>query len=79
MWKTLNPSEKVLPGDSIRYRSDPRHLASVKERVYDVVKADLHYFEIVLRYDEECGNEPEREIVKYMDIGYHIYLEIWIV
>jgi hypothetical protein len=77
MWKTLKPGEKVLPGDTIRYRSDPRHLTSVQDRVYDVVKTDLHYFEIALRCDKECGNEPEREVVKYMDIGYHLSLEIW--
>ena len=60
MWKTLKPGEKVLPGDTIRYRSDPRHLTSVQDRVYDVVKTDLHYFEIALRCDKECGNEPKR-------------------
>ena len=77
MWKTLKPGEKVLPGNVIRYRSDPRHLTSVQDRVYDVVKTDLHYFEIALRSDKECGHVPEREILKYMDIGYHINLEIW--
>jgi hypothetical protein len=77
MWKTLKPGEKVLPGNVIRYRSDPRHLTSVQDRVYDVVKTDLHYFEIALKCDKECGNEPKREIVKYMDVGYHISLEIW--
>jgi hypothetical protein len=77
MWKTLKPGEKVLPGNVIRYRSDPRHLTSVQDRVYDVVKTDQHYFEIALRCDKECGNEPEKEILKYMDIGYHINLEIW--
>lgn len=77
MWKTLKSGEKVLAGNMIRYRSDPSHRTAVQDRVYDVVKTDLHYFEIATRCDEACGNEPERNIIKYMDIGYHINLEIW--
>jgi hypothetical protein len=77
MWKTLKAGDEVLPGDSIRIRLDPSHRTSVQDRVYDVVKTDMHYFEIVHRCDSECGNEPERKVVKYMDIGYHIRLEIW--
>jgi hypothetical protein len=77
MWKSLNPGDKVLPGDTIRYRSGSPRLTSSQDKIYDVVKTDQHYFEIVVRADKEGGDEPERKILKYMDVGYHVSLEIW--
>jgi len=77
MWKSLNPGEKVLEGDTIRYKSVASSLSSSKEKIYDVVKVDLHYFEIALKSDNEDSTAPARQIIKYMDIGYHIGVEIW--
>lgn len=77
MWKALNPGEKVLTGDTIRYRSRSSHLTASQDKIYEVVKTDLHYFEIAVRAENEAGGEPDRKIIKYMDVGYHISLEIW--
>jgi len=77
MWKPLNPGDKVLTGDTIRYRSGSPRLTSSQDKIYDVVKTDLHYFEMVVKADMHSSDEPDRKIVKYMDVGYHISLEIW--
>lgn len=77
MWKSLHPGAKVLKGDTIRYKPDSSNLSSSKEKIYEVVKVDLHYFEIALKPDRENNEEPDRKIIKYMDIGYHIGLEVW--
>ena len=77
MWKSLDPGEKVYAGNTIRYRSSLSFLKSSLNKIYDVVKTDLHYFEIEARADEADSNEPDRRVIKYMDVGYHINLEIW--
>jgi hypothetical protein len=77
MWKSLNPGEKVHAGDTVRYRSSSLFLMSYLNKIYDVVKADSHYFEIKIRDDKADSNEPDRKVIKYMDVGYHISLEIW--
>jgi len=89
MWKSLNPGDKVLTGDIIRYRSGSPRLTSSQDKVYEVGKTDLHYFEMIVRADMQSSDkpdrndepgrndEPDRKIVKYMDVGYHISLEIW--
>ncbi|HEX9512858.1 MAG TPA: hypothetical protein VF939_20350 [Puia sp.] len=78
MWKSLNPGEKVQKGDTIRYQLKSAYLSSSKEEIYDVVKVELHYFEIALKPDKENNEEPDRKIIKYTDVGYHIRLEIWL-
>ena len=76
MWKTILPGENVAPGDSIRYQPSASNL-SYREQVYLVVKTDLHYFEIVVKSGKEDPNgHPDRKIIKYIDIGYHLGLEI---
>ena len=77
MWKSLNPGEKVHAGDTVRYRSSSLFLASYLNKIYDVVKTDSHYFEIKIRADRPDINDPDRKVIKYMDVGYHISLEIW--
>jgi hypothetical protein len=77
MWKSLNPGDKVRTGDSIRYLSGSARLTPFQDMIFDVVKTDLHYFEVVVREAIKGSGEPERKFVKYTDIGYHIRLEIW--
>ncbi|MBN9382283.1 MAG: hypothetical protein J0H74_16050 [Chitinophagaceae bacterium] len=77
MWKSLNPGEKVHAGNTIRYRSSSLYLKSYVNKIYDVVKADQHYFEVEARMSDEDNNERDRKVIKYMDVGYHIRLEIW--
>ena len=77
MWKSLNPGEKVLQGDTIRYFPGSPLLTSSQDKIYDVIKTDLHYFEIVARVDKDGSDDQYRKVVKYMDVGYHISLEIW--
>ena len=78
MWKSLNPGEKVQAGDTVRYRSSSLFLVSYFNKIFDVIKTDSHYFEIKIRADSPDGNgAPDRKVIKYMDVGYHISLEIW--
>jgi hypothetical protein len=77
MWKSFNTGDKVLEGATIRYRLGPSHPFSSVEKIFDVIKAEQHYFEIVARSGQESGDEEDRRIIKYMDVGYHINLEIW--
>jgi hypothetical protein len=78
MWKSLNPGDKVLKRDIIRYRPGTPYLISPQEdMVYEVVMAEQHYFEIVPSSDQAGEDEPARKIIRYMDVGYHVHLEIW--
>ena len=77
MWKTLLQGQKVATGDTIRYRPSSANLSS-KEIVYQVVKTELHYFEVVVKSDKEnAEGHADRKVIKYMDIGYHLGVEIW--
>lgn len=77
MWKAILPGEKVAPGDTIRYQpSSSRSL--IKDEIYQVVKSEVHYFEVVVKSGKEIPPaSADRKVIKYMDIGYHIALELW--
>lgn len=77
MWKTLNPGERVLTGDTIRYQPDLSRFTASPDLLYSVVKTDQHYFEVALRTGEDKVDKRDRKIIKYMDVGYYIKLEIW--
>ena len=77
MWKSFNTGDKVLEGDTIRYRLGSTHPLSSLDKIFDVIKTEQHYFEIVVRNGQICYDEEDRRIIKYMDVGYHINLEIW--
>ena len=77
MWKTLHPGERVAPGDTVRYQPSPSNL-SYSDKIYQVVKSELHYFEVIVKPGKEnAGEHPDRKIIKYIDIGYHLGLEVW--
>jgi len=76
MWKSLKPGEQVQPGDIVRHTSSQARSA-FGEHTYEVVKTDMHYFEIAEKPSEVDSREPERRIIRYSDIGYHLVLEIW--
>jgi len=77
MWKTLFPGEKVHPGDSIRYRSHLSYFKAYLGKVYQVMRADQHYFEMASGDDPATSPEQDIRVIKYMDVSYHITLEIW--
>jgi hypothetical protein len=77
MWKSINPGDKVLEGDTIRYRAGSAHPVSSMNMIFDVIKTEQHYFEVVARPGQHSHDEADRRIIKYMDVGYHIDLEIW--
>lgn len=77
MWKSLESGERVQMGDIVRYRPDMSHFAAFRDRVFAVIKIDQHYFEVAVKPVEGKTEERDRTIVKYMDVGYHIALEIW--
>jgi hypothetical protein len=77
MWKSLRSEDQVKPGDIIRHTSS--HAKSAfGEKSYEVVKTDLHYFEIAQKLEKVSGQDAERRIIKYIEIGYHFLVEIWL-
>jgi hypothetical protein len=78
MWKTVNPGDKIAIGDTVRYQPSDYHL-SYKEKIYQVVKTEQHYFEIIVKPDQQnISDNSSRRIIKYIDIGYHMGVEVWI-
>jgi hypothetical protein len=77
MWKIIQPGEKVVLGDTVRFLPSINSSLS-KEKIYQVFKTEQHYFEIVVKVENDNFIEnPVRRIVRYMDIGYHIGMEVW--
>ena len=77
MWKSLANTQRVFQGDKIRFNNSPRELSA--DTLFQVVKADEHYFE-VLPISAECDTFEHflsKKIVKYFDIGYYVQVEIW--
>ncbi|MBS1566206.1 MAG: hypothetical protein JST39_17615 [Bacteroidetes bacterium] len=81
MWKPLSAVDEVTPGDLVRYMHAEMILQKVAEdSLFEVVKAERHYFEIIPKTENEMfmkGSQPERKIIKYIDLGYYVSLEIW--
>jgi hypothetical protein len=77
MWKQLDSGEIVQMGDIVRYRPGLPHPAALDKMVFDVIKADQHYFVVAMKDDVESGDNHARTIIKYIDVGYNINLEIW--
>jgi hypothetical protein len=82
MWKPLSAVDEVTPGDLVRYMHAELILQKVAEdSLFEVVKAERHYFEIIPKTENErlmAGTGfPERKIIKYIDLGYYVSLEIW--
>ena len=64
MWKSLNISSHAV--------------SAFGEKAYEVVRSELHYFEIAPKHDAENEPQKDRRIIKYIDIGYHLGLEVWL-
>jgi hypothetical protein len=77
MWKSLNPGERVKLGDIIRHISSLSKSAFGEEN-YEVVRTELHYFEIAPKPERTNSKERDRKIVRYIDIGYHLIVEVWL-
>ena len=77
MWKSLQPGDRVSLGDIVR-NSASHSQSALGESDYEVVKADLYHFEVVPKTERGNGREPERKIIKYIEIGYHFLVEIWL-
>lgn len=77
MWKSLALPQRVYQGDKIRF-NNAQPAGNNIENLFEVVKADEHYFE-VLPITAECGSLQNlaKKIVRYFDIGYYIQIEIW--
>jgi len=77
MWKSLKPGDRVTIGDTIRHISSLSK-STFGERPYEVVKSELHYFEVMQKSETNEQEAPERRIIKYIDIGYHLLVEVWL-
>ncbi len=65
----------VSLGDLIRHIT-PLAVTAFGEKAYEVVRTELHYFEVMMR-SAKPEQESERKIIRYIDIGYHLGLEVW--
>ncbi|WP_207512859.1 hypothetical protein [Longitalea luteola] len=77
MWKSLAYSQRVCQGDKIRFNNAPREVGP--QTLFQVVKADEHYFE-VCPISQECDTLLDlvtKKIVRYFDLGYYVQAEIW--
>jgi hypothetical protein len=77
MWKLLDPGETVQTGDIVRYRPGLPLPPALRDILYDVIKTDQHYFVVAAKADRKGADKLDHTIIKYMDVGYHIALEIW--
>jgi hypothetical protein len=77
MWKSLLPGDRVKTGDIVRQIS-PHAKSAFGDSSYEVVKSELHYFEIAQKPETRTRTESERKIIKYIEIGYHFLVEIWL-
>jgi hypothetical protein len=76
MWRALNHGDTVSVGDNIRYRSKSNQ--PLEGEIYQVVKTDQHYFEIVKKTDLLDQSElPPRKLVRLIDVGYNLLFERW--
>lgn len=78
MWKIIQTGDKVALGDTVKLLPSSTHHSTYKEKHYQVVKTEQHYFEIILKTENgDFGENPQRRIIRYIDIGYHIAVEVW--
>jgi hypothetical protein len=77
MWRKLDPGEHVQTGDIIRYGPGLPLPTALHNKVLDVVKTDQHYFVVAVKIDGESTDNGDLTIIRYMDVGYNINLEIW--
>ena len=82
MWKPLSAVDEVNPGDLVRYMHAELILQRVPEdSLYEVVKAERHYFAIIPKTETErleaATESIGRKIIKYIDLGYYVSLEVW--
>jgi len=76
MWKSLAYTQRVIQGDKIRFNNSPREFST--DTLFQVVKADEHYFEVCpILQESDRLQDLARKIVRYFDIGYYIQIEIW--
>jgi hypothetical protein len=77
MWKSLAYTQRVIQGDKIRFNNAPRNLSP--ENLFQVVKADEHYFEVcpITQEADTLLDLFTKKIVRYFDIGYHLQIEVW--
>ena len=77
MWKSLAFTQRVYQGDKIRFNQNHPAVNNF-ENLFEVVKADEHYFEILpITSDVEAFHNLAKKIVRYFDIGYYLQIEIW--
>ena len=77
MWKPLDNSQRVHPGDKIRFHHT-YNADSKTEALFKVVKSDQHYFEILpIIQDNAAKNTDSKQFVRYFDLGYNIKIDIW--
>ncbi|OQP57718.1 hypothetical protein A3860_08795 [Niastella vici] len=78
MWKIIQPGDKLALGDTVKLLPSSIYSSTKKEKLYQVVKTEQHYFEIMLKPDDgDTGENAQRRIIRYLDIGYHIAVEVW--
>lgn len=77
MWKPIQTNERLTVGDILRYQPASSGLTT-KDKIYEVVKTEIHYLEVVEKQEgRPMQEQPARKVIRYMDIGYHLSLELY--
>jgi hypothetical protein len=81
MWQRLNSVDEIHLGDQLRYQTgDLKKDSQSDDPVFQVVKREQHYFEIIPKFFAEFNREHEeivKRIIRNIDIGYYFRLELW--
>ena len=77
MWKPIQTNERLTVGDILRYQPASSGLTN-KDKIYEVVKTEVHYLEVIEKQEgPPVQEQPARKVIRYMDIGYHLSLELY--
>jgi hypothetical protein len=77
MWRSITSADKVAVGEIVRHLPTSHNLP-LKGKIFRVIKIEQHYF--IIEEQPEGGAAQvhiTRQIVKLMDIGYHVGLQVW--
>ena len=78
MWKVLKPGDTLQIGNTIRMSAVSYPVGS-DAITYEVIKTDLHYFEIIRENnDHSLLLKVDNKIIRYTDIGYYLFIEVWV-
>lgn len=76
MWKQLPLDKTVRTGDRLRCTQPGK--TAIDPTLFEVTKADRHYFEMSPLLEGTTAHPGQRRIVRYFDIGRYFVIDIWV-